>query len=47
MASSGAEAPQRAEQLRPDVALVDIDLGGESGLEVARRLHDQPAPPYR
>jgi DNA-binding NarL/FixJ family response regulator len=24
--------------LRPDVALVDIDLGGESGFDVARRL---------
>jgi DNA-binding NarL/FixJ family response regulator len=38
IASSGAEALQRAEELRPDVALVDIDLGAESGFEVARRL---------
>ena len=41
MASSSAEALDRAEQLRPDVTLLDIDLGGESGLELARRLHRQ------
>ena len=48
VASNGAEALQRAVELRPDVTLLDIDLGGESGLELARRLHDQagqaPAP---
>ena len=48
VASSSAEALQRAEQLLPDVTLLDIDLGGESGLELARRLHGQagrvPAP---
>jgi CheY-like chemotaxis protein len=38
VASNSAEALQRAEQLRPDVTLLDIDLGGESGLELARRL---------
>jgi DNA-binding NarL/FixJ family response regulator len=43
VASSSAEALQRAEQLRPDVTLLDIDLGGESGLELARRLHGQAA----
>ena len=37
-ASSGAEAAQRLDELRPDVALVDIDLGGESGFDVARQL---------
>jgi DNA-binding NarL/FixJ family response regulator len=41
VASNSAEALQRAEELRPDVTLVDIDLGGESGLELARRLHGQ------
>jgi CheY-like chemotaxis protein len=41
VASNSAEALQRAEQLRPDVTLVDIDLGGESGLELAPRLHGQ------
>jgi DNA-binding NarL/FixJ family response regulator len=48
VASNSAEALQRAVELRPDVTLLDIDLGGESGLELARRLHDQagqaPAP---
>jgi DNA-binding NarL/FixJ family response regulator len=46
VASNSAEALQRAEKLRPDVTLLDIDLGGESGLELARRLHGQadPAP---
>ncbi|HWD42854.1 MAG TPA: response regulator transcription factor, partial [Actinomycetota bacterium] len=43
-ASSSAEALQRAEELRPDVTLLDIDLGGESGLELARRLQDQTGP---
>jgi DNA-binding NarL/FixJ family response regulator len=39
VASTGAEALRRIEELRPDVTLVDIDLGGESGFEVVRRLH--------
>jgi two-component system nitrate/nitrite response regulator NarL len=38
VASSSAEAVQLAGALRPDVALVDIDLGDESGFDVARRL---------
>jgi DNA-binding NarL/FixJ family response regulator len=38
VASCGAEALQLASELEPDVALVDIDLGQESGLDVARRL---------
>jgi CheY-like chemotaxis protein len=45
VASSSAEALRRTRELRPDVTLVDIDLGGESGLELARRLHGQPGPP--
>jgi CheY-like chemotaxis protein len=47
VASSSAEALQRAQELRPDVLLLDIDLGGESGLELARRLHARPARPGR
>jgi two-component system nitrate/nitrite response regulator NarL len=39
VAMSGAEALQRAADLRPDVTLVDIDLGGQSGFEVVRRLN--------
>lgn len=39
VASTGAEAERRVGEIRPDVVLVDIDLGGESGFDVARRLH--------
>ena len=39
-AGTGAEAVQQVAELRPEVALVDIDLGGESGLDLARRLRD-------
>lgn len=45
VASTSAEAAQRVEQLRPDVVLVDIDLGGESGFDVARRLQGGGARP--
>ena len=37
-ATSGAEALVRADELHPDVILLDIDLGEDSGLEVARQL---------
>jgi DNA-binding NarL/FixJ family response regulator len=37
--TTGAEALQQAADLRPDVVLVDIDLDGESGLDLAIRLH--------
>jgi CheY-like chemotaxis protein len=36
--SASNMALERARELRPDVALVDILLGSESGFEVARRL---------
>lgn len=36
--SSGAEALRLAQMLEPDVALVDVQLGGEDGIEVARGL---------
>jgi DNA-binding NarL/FixJ family response regulator len=41
VASTGAEALQKAERLKPDVVLVDLMLGRESGFEVARRLVDE------
>jgi DNA-binding NarL/FixJ family response regulator len=44
VASTSAEALQRTRELRPDVTLVDIDLGGESGLELAGRLHREAGP---
>ena len=43
VASNGAEAIRLVSELRPDVTLVDIDLGDEDGLEVARQLSDNPA----
>lgn len=38
LASSTAEALRQASLLRPDVAIVDIGLGGESGFDLARDL---------
>jgi DNA-binding NarL/FixJ family response regulator len=38
VASTGDEAIRQAETLRPDVVLIDIWLGMESGLDLARRL---------
>jgi DNA-binding NarL/FixJ family response regulator len=45
-ASNCAEGLRLTAELRPDVVLVDIDLGGESGFELARRLDqmEDPAP---
>ena len=40
LASSTAEALEQVHRLRPDVALVDIDLGAESGFDLADRLAD-------
>src|ERR1700733_10411077 len=43
VARGGEEAVRLARELRPDLALVDIDLGGKSGLDVACRLRaDEP-----
>jgi DNA-binding NarL/FixJ family response regulator len=40
-ASSIDDATRLAGTLRPDVCLVDIDLGEESGFELARRLAER------
>src|SRR5262249_49313575 len=40
VAASGDEAVRLSEALRPDLALVDISLGAESGFDVAQRLVD-------
>ena len=40
-AGSPAEALAQIAELRPDVALIDIDLGRESGLALAGRVHDE------
>jgi CheY-like chemotaxis protein len=45
VASTRAEALQRATELHPDGILVDIDLGEESGLELARDLASSGAAP--
>jgi DNA-binding NarL/FixJ family response regulator len=37
-ASSAAEAVRSVQTLRPEVALVDIELGADSGFDLARRL---------
>jgi DNA-binding NarL/FixJ family response regulator len=39
VASTSADALRHFEQLRPDVTLVDINLGSESGFELAEQLH--------
>jgi len=48
VASDSAQALRQAERLKPEVALVDIDLGAESGLDLARRLQCEtgPSPPW-
>jgi DNA-binding NarL/FixJ family response regulator len=43
VATTGAEALRLVPDLSPDVVLVDIDLGAESGFELIRRL-DSAAP---
>ncbi|MET0951879.1 MAG: response regulator transcription factor [Aeromicrobium sp.] len=46
-ASTLATAVEAATTHRPDLILVDIDLGGESGFDVVEALHDlqPPVPP--
>jgi len=41
VASTKAEALQRAKELRPEVILVDIDLGADSGFDLADRLVEE------
>jgi DNA-binding NarL/FixJ family response regulator len=44
IASTGADALSQARETAPDVVLVDLDLDGENGFDVARRLvGDVPA----
>ena len=41
LAGSGDEAVRLTEALAPDLALVDVGLGEESGFDVVRRLADE------
>ena len=43
VASTGAEALERTDEFHPELTLVDIDLGEESGFDVAERLADATA----
>lgn len=43
--STGQEALQLADQLKPDVILLDIRMPGMDGIEAARHLADFEAPP--
>ena len=44
VASTSAEALRYFDELRPDVTLVDVDLGGESGFELAEQLQRPGGP---
>jgi DNA-binding NarL/FixJ family response regulator len=46
VASNSVDALTRYRELRPDVTLVDVDLGAESGFDLVVQLHaaDSPAP---
>lgn len=45
VAHDGSEGVERAAELRPDVVLVDINLGRESGFDLAERLARSADPP--
>jgi DNA-binding NarL/FixJ family response regulator len=48
VAETGGEAIELMEELKPDVMLVDIVLGSESGIDLARRLvHGRDGAPSR
>lgn len=44
-AADGLEADRLAAAVRPEVVLLDVQLPGADGFEVARRLVDAPDPP--
>ncbi|MCV7343635.1 response regulator transcription factor [Mycolicibacterium rhodesiae] len=43
-ASNTADALRCYQELQPDVTLVDVDLGAESGFDVVQALHEVGAP---
>ena len=42
VATTAAEALAKIAQLQPELTLVDIDLGSESGFDLMRAMADQP-----
>jgi len=44
VASTSAQASRACRELHPDVVLIDIDLGDESGLDLARHLVGETGP---
>ena len=44
VASTGDDAVRQAEALGPDIVLIDIELGRESGFDVVGRLHGRLCP---
>jgi DNA-binding NarL/FixJ family response regulator len=42
VATSAAQALAKFAELQPDLTLVDIDLGGESGFDLIRAMADEP-----
>ncbi|CDO28565.1 LytR/AlgR family response regulator transcription factor [Mycolicibacterium porcinum] len=43
-AGTGAEALEFTRTLRPDIVLVDVDLGAENGFDIAEEIHRQMSP---
>jgi len=41
VASTAADALRRVQDLEPDVVLVDVNLGNESGFDLARRIQSE------
>jgi DNA-binding NarL/FixJ family response regulator len=44
LAATGAQARDTCRELKPDVALVDIDLAGDNGFDVAHQLAGAEGP---
>lgn len=42
---TGEQALEAVERLRPDIVLLDVQLPGMDGIEIARRLVSDPDPP--
>jgi len=42
MAANGTDAVEKAKRLKPDVAILDMNMGGLNGLECARELRKEP-----